>query len=126
MPQRVVFSWASIYDSANIRVEISSVPHHKAAWEGAERTRMLREKHSSRGNQVLCLSKAKDINTLVRAHECHLLGGKRLSGELVFVSCRLLVLVRAEMVSGGLWTKSRFCSRLQLSGCAVLSLVTPL
>lgn len=59
--------------------------HGKAVQDGAESICMLREKHRSRGYQVLCLGKAEVINMLVWAHQCHLLGVKRLSGESVFL-----------------------------------------
>lgn len=62
-----------------------SVRHCEAVWEGAESTRTLREKRRSRGDPVLCLGKAKVIDMLVWAHQCHLLAGKRLFGEFVSV-----------------------------------------
>lgn len=58
------------------------------------------------------------------AHQCHLLGGKRLSGEFVCISHRLLLLVKGETGSGGLWTKTRVCQRLLPSGRGELSPVT--
>lgn len=61
---------------------------------------------------------------LVWAHQCHLLGGKRLPGEFVNVSHRLLLLVKSKPGSGGLWAGARACWRLQLSGRGELSPAT--
>lgn len=60
----------------------------------------MREKQRSRGDRALCPGKAKVINMLVWAHQCHLLGGKRLSGEFAFVSHRLLASVFGEGRNG--------------------------
>lgn len=64
----------------------ASVLHCKAVREGAKSTRTLREKHRSRGDRLVRLGKAKVVDMLVWAHQCHLLGGNTLSGEFVFVS----------------------------------------
>lgn len=78
-------SRAFIYVYESIRVKLSKCASWQAVREGAESTCTLREKHRSRGYKVLCLGKAEVINMLVWAHQCHLLGGKRLSGEFVFI-----------------------------------------
>ncbi|XP_037998198.1 protein HEG homolog 1 isoform X2 [Motacilla alba alba] len=58
----------------------------------------------------------KALSVLVWAHQCHLLGGKRLPGEFVYVSQRLLLLVKSKAGSGGLCPRPRLCARPQPSG----------
>lgn len=85
-----------------------------------EKTFARGEKSPGAVESKSCGDKAKAINVLVWAHQCHLLGGKMFPGEFVYNSHRVLPLVKSEQAVGGCGPDPGLapgCSSLDVLSC---------